>query len=239
MEPIPAGYPDLKCATPPPINRKVALVRIAVLLVCGAAVFGALEHLRADAAGTTEITAADRARSLRFDARVSPADQAWILAAERAARPEAARLLDEIDGMTTIGTFSLPRAGMVGFARPTGRRTYEVQFNLAYLDGRRKADRTQAVLHELGHVIDFAILPDAERDRLAAQVPSSGVCFEATYGDCAPAAEQFADTFAKWALRGAVSSVGAGYGLMTPASLEDWGTPLAALAVKLDVDARD
>ena len=45
--------------------------------------------------------------------------------------------------------------------------------------------------------------------------------------------ERFADTFAKWALNGAVSEVGAGYGIATPASIEDWGAPLGRLAFSL------
>ena len=55
--------------------------------------------------------------------------------------------------------------------------------------------------------------------------------------DCAPDQERFADTFAKWALRGAVSITGAGYNLPAPASLEDWGAPLSSLAIELDVAA--
>ena len=90
------------------------------------------------------------------------------------------------------------------------------------------------MIHELGHVVDFALVPDALRDRLAAGVPSTGVCLEAIYADCAAAQEKFADTFTKWALRGNVSIAGAGYSLPAPASLEDWGAPLA-LAVKLEV----
>jgi len=34
-------------------------------------------------------------------------------------------------------------------------------------------------------------------------------------------------------LRGAVSAAGAGYAIAAPASLEDWGAPLGALAVRL------
>ena len=49
-------------------------------------------------------------------------------------------------------------------------------------------------------------------------------------GSCAEPAERFADTFAKWALRGGVSAVGAGYEVANPPSLEDWGAPLAALS---------
>ena len=52
-------------------------------------------------------------------------------------------------------------------------------------------------------------------------------------GACAEPAERFADTFAKWALRGGVSAVGAGYEVANPPSLEDWGAPLSALSVSL------
>ena len=94
------------------------------------------------------------------------------------------------------------------------------------------------MIHELGHVVDYALVPDALRDRLAAAVPRTGACPEGVRADCAQAQERFADTFAKWALRGAVSAVGAGYSLPAPASLEDWGAPLAELAVELEVAAR-
>ena len=47
-------------------------------------------------------------------------------------------------------------------------------------------------------------------------------------------AERFADTFAKWALRGRFSLAGSGYGIPTPPSLEDWGRPLGRLALELD-----
>jgi hypothetical protein len=45
--------------------------------------------------------------------------------------------------------------------------------------------------------------------------------------------EKFADTFAKWALRGDFPE-SAGYGVATPASLEEWGAPLASVAAQLD-----
>ena len=51
------------------------------------------------------------------------------------------------------------------------------------------------------------------------------------------AQERFADTFAKWALRGEMSITGAGYSLAAPASLEDWGAPLARMAVELQASA--
>ncbi|HEY6892052.1 MAG TPA: hypothetical protein VI300_29890, partial [Solirubrobacter sp.] len=57
-------------------------------------------------------------------------------------------------------------------------------------------------------------------------------------GDCTAPAERFADTFAKWGLRGAVSAYGAGYGTLAPASLESWGAPLASLAITVEVASR-
>jgi len=186
-------------------------------------------------AAASPVSDGDRAAGLTFEG-VAPADRAWIEAAVAKARPEAATLIQEIDGLVTIRTTSLPGAPWVGVTSPAGGR-YTVGFNLAYLDGERKADRDVTVLHELGHVIDFVLVDDAERDRLAAQVPVSGGCFTADTGDCTAPEERFADTFAKWALRGAVSAAGAGYGVPMPASIEDWGAPLGVLAARLSATA--
>ena len=67
----------------------------------------------------------------------------------------------------------------VGMMRPTGEHEYQVVFNLAYLNGDRKIDRNTTVLHELGHVVDFAVVPEELRDELAAQLPSTGGCITA------------------------------------------------------------
>ncbi len=204
---------------------------LAVAAVC--AVLAAVLLVRHERASAAEISPAVRARGLQFDPAVSASDRAWILAAEHAARPEAARLLDEIDGLVVVGTVYEPDLPWVGMADPN---TDRVTFNLSYLDGNRKIDREQAVLHELGHVIDFKLLPDDEVSRLASALPSTGMCLPER-GDCSAPPERFADTFARWALRGNVSLTGSGYQLASPASLEDWGAPLAALAIELDVRA--
>ena len=81
------------------------------------------------------------------------------------------------------------------------------------------------------------VAPPELRDELAASLPPVGACVTADTGDCTAPEERFADTFAKWALRGAVSLGGAGYGVASPASLEDWGAPLARLAIEIDVSA--
>jgi hypothetical protein len=211
------------------MDRRVAIAAacVSALILAGWLFFG---HQRA-AAAVSPVSPADRAAGLSFEG-VAPADRAWIEAAIAKARPEAATLIDEVDGLVTIKTASAPNAPWVGITGPSGDR-YTVGFNLAYLDGERAADRDVTVLHELGHVIDFVLVDDAERDRMAAEVPVSGTCFTADTGDCTAPAERFADTFAKWALRGAVSAVGAGYGVPMPASIEDWGAPLGILAARL------
>jgi hypothetical protein len=179
-----------------------------------------------------------KSASFSFDGTVAPADREWIAAAVDKTRPEARQLIDDVDGMVTIGTFNDAGAGAVGVMQPIAPHQYSVKFNLAYLNGERKADRDVTVAHELGHVIDFALMTPELRNQLAGQVPTSGACFTADTGDCTAPEERFADTFARWALRGAVSAAGAGYGVLPPASLESWGAPLAALAIQVEVASR-
>jgi hypothetical protein len=174
-----------------------------------------------------------RARGLTW--QVDAHDRQWIEAALAQARPEARSLIADVDGMVTIDAADVRGASWAGLTRQIGPQTYAITLNTAYLNGRRKQDRNVVVLHELGHVIDFAITPPKLRDELAASLPPVGSCVKATHGDCTVPQERFADTFAKWALRGAVSLYGAGYGLAPPSSLEDWGAPLARLAIEIDI----
>jgi hypothetical protein len=174
---------------------------------------------------------------LTFSDTFPEADQAWVLAAIAKTRPEARVLIEAIGGRTTIEPFFEPYGYWLGWAGPRTGPLYDVRLNLGKLDGERTIDRTAVTVHELGHVVDYALVPDDLRDRLAAQVPRSGTCPTPFLADCASPEERFADTFAKWALRGEVSITGAGYSLPAPASLEDWGAPLARLAVELQVAA--
>jgi hypothetical protein len=227
------AYPLVKTRTRVPIHQTMELRRVAgMLAACTAAAFtgcGAGEHA---------IDPQVKAASFTFDASVSPQDRQWILDAVAKVRPEARQLIDDVDGMVTISTFSEPGGAAVGSAQQVGEHRFQVRFNLAYLDGERKADRDATVVHELGHVIDFALMPEGMREQLAGPLPSSGACFTADTGDCTAPEERFADTFAKWALRGAVSAAGAGYSTLAPTSLETWGAPLATLAVQVDVASR-
>lgn len=187
--------------------------------------------LRTDDGDTVHITPELRGGGLTFSPDVTPKDRAWVLEAIASARPEAQRLVHEVDGMVTVET--APALGVplaMGITRPE-KDGFRVWLNVNRLDGTREVDRNQTVLHELGHVIDFALVPGALGARLDAQIPRGGPCGAAV--DCDRPEERFADTFAKWALHGAVSAAGAGYGIPAPASIESWGAPLGRLAVSL------
>jgi hypothetical protein len=184
---------------------------------------------RVAVADTVPLSAQQRAAGLRFAPEVSASDRAWILAAIASARPEARHLIAEVDGTIEFRTH---RGEPLGLAR-SGPDGSVITIDVASLDGRRQVDRGQTVLHELGHVVDYVLVSRRLDDRLDAGIPRTGVCEEiagVATGACTERAERFADTFAKWALRGAISAVGAGYGVPTPPSLEDWGAPLVALS---------
>jgi hypothetical protein len=148
------------------------------------------------------------------------------------ARPEAARLIGLVDGLVKVSVGPTgPRA--LGVATDVGGG-YEVRLDLprvlqAY--GERGVDRV--VLHELGHVVDGAIVGDELDAALDAHVPAGYACppGERTSA-CAPRAERFAETFAKWATGDIGINLNVGYAVAPPSvPLERWGEPLAALGV--------
>jgi hypothetical protein len=189
------------------------------------------------ASGTPEISEETRAAGLRFAPSVTPEDRAWILAAIQAARPEAQQLIAEVDGLVEIRT-DLPTGVAIGLAELSSDGAI-VNFDLRSLNGDRALDRNVVVLHELGHVIDYQLVPDELVQQLDRGIPRVGTCQPAAavlpIGACTAIEERFADTFAKWALRGRFSLAGSGYGILAPASLEDWGAPLGRLAIQLNV----
>jgi len=213
-----------------------ALAVLAAVVVAGAA--GLLGRAPMTVAGppdTAAVTAAERAAGPRFAAEVAAGDRAWMLASLASARPEAQRLIAEIDGLIEFRTH---RGDPLGSTRSLiGEETasFVIDVDVASLNGLRTEDRDITMLHELGHAIDRALVPAATNADLDAGIPR-GSCDQAAtelVGACAETPERFADTFAKWALRGNVSAVGAGYGVTSPPSLEEWGAPLAALAAEL------
>jgi hypothetical protein len=222
------------------IAGMIAVLRLLAIVVFGAVVIGGIVPIakeRASADGrlttsdgdTVDVTDKARADGLTFAPDVSAGDREWILRAVERARPEAARLIAEVDGLVVVRTYTASGT-TVGVTRGH-ERGFTVDLNVAHLNREAAMDRATVVLHELGHVVDFALVPAALNERLDGQIPRGGPCGVAI--DCDLIEERFADTFAKWALNGAVSEVGAGYGIPMPASIEDWGAPLAQLALRL------
>ena len=213
---------------------------VAVLaVVIGAAAAGLLGEAQTVAGpppDTTTITAAQRAAGPRFAPEVAASDREWVLASIAGARPEAQRLIAEIDGLIEFRTHAGDPLGVTRTNVGAAGSSFVIDVDTASLNGRRVQDRDVTMLHELGHAIDHAIVPAATNAVLEAGIPRSGSCDAGAtglVGSCATPEERFADTFAKWALRGNVSAVGAGYEVATPPSLEQWGAPLAALAGEL------
>jgi hypothetical protein len=218
----------------------IAVLRVLSVVLFGLIVIGTvMPVVMGEASGDGRLTTSDgdtvdvtddaRAAGLTFAPDVTAADRAWILQAVSRARPEAARLIAEVDGLVLVRTYAAGGATL-GVTRGH-ERGFTVDLNIGYLNGEAFGDRATVVLHELGHVVDFALVPKDLDARLDAQIPRGGPCGAAI--DCDLMEERFADTFAKWALNGAVSEVGAGYGIPMPASLEDWGAPLAQLSFRL------
>ena len=186
--------------------------------------------------GSADISTATRAAGLQFDPAMAEADRAWVLAAIAGARPEAQRLIDEIDGLVTVRT--VPSLGDAVGVAILGRDKAQVAFATQWLNGERAIDRDATVLHELGHVVDHFLVSDELVEKLDAGIPTLGTCTTpgAGMGPCTAVEERFADTFAKWALGGRVSLAGSGYGIPAPASIEDWGAPLGVLSMQLSLD---
>ena len=87
-------------------------------------------------------------------------------------------------------------------------------------------------MHELGHVIDGALVSDALIAHLDADIPAGLGCEDGRLGGCASRQERFAETFAKWALGDIGVNLDVGYKVPPPSvPLDTWGEPLAHLAV--------
>lgn len=166
-----------------------------------------------------------RRRTLRFADGVTPDDQAAIQAAITAARPEARRLIELVDGLVTVrvGPTGSQAVG-VATELPTG---YEVQLDLGLISGRfGQRGINNVVLHELAHVVDFALVPDDLLTTVDAGTPKGYGCGDAPPG-CTSREERFADSFAKWATGDIGVDLYLGYRVPPPSGA--WGDPLAGL----------
>lgn len=139
------------------------------------------------------------------------------------ANPRARRLIAQVDGLVTIE------------AAGGGGLSFAGDMQIIYQRGHLLAprlERRMIVLHEIGHTIDAAMVDPGTRRRVDRLVPRGGRCrprnpLDAS-GACAPRAERFADTFAKWALGSKLQGINAGYRVRAPRSLAGWGRALMA-----------
>jgi hypothetical protein len=181
---------------------------------------------------TRTISPAVRAAGLRFEPSVAEGDRQAILTAIAAARPEARTLVDLVDGLVNVRVGAIGgRAVGLTETEPNG---YRVTLDLGTVS-RRFGDRgiERLVLHELGHVIDHALVSDATVDLLDHEIPTGLGCEQGTMGACAEREERFAETFAKWALGDIGVNLDIGYKVPPPSvGLDAWGAPLAAIAAR-------
>jgi hypothetical protein len=208
------------------------VVPLAVLLVLSLGGFALRMHNRAQAAAggraVGEVSAQERAATFTFDPGVPAADRDAFLAAVSHARPEAQALIAVVDGLVDVH-IGATDAGTVGVTQSVGDR-YDVTVNLGIVSrryGQRGIDRD--VLHELGHVVDFALVPPETNSRLDAEIPRGYGCDSQNSGGCASVTERFAESFAKWATGDIGVDLYLGYKVPPPDDLAGWGAPLAAL----------
>lgn len=175
-----------------------------------------------------EISATERTATFTFDPAVAEADRSAFLTAVAHARPEAQALIAAVDGLVDVHV-AVTEGQSVGVTESTGDR-YAVTVNLGLVArryGQRGIDRT--VLHELGHVVDFALVGQALNDQLDQGIPAGYGCEDGATGSCASVTERFAEGFAKWATKDIGVDLYLGYKVPPPADLEGWGAPLASL----------
>lgn len=190
-----------------------------------------LDAASAKRSGAQLLPGSVRRATFSFDPAVAPADRQAFLAAVASARPEARRLIALVDGLVAvrIGPTGVP--GAIGLTED-GQSGYRVTVDLGLVVrrfGARGVDRT--VLHELGHVIDHALLTDDVASALDAGIPAGWGCDDGISGACASREERFAESFAKWARGDIGVSLDIGYRVPPPAApLDVWGAPLALLA---------
>ena len=189
-----------------------------------------LDAASARRAGAPVLPVAARAAGFRFVPGTAPTDRAAFLAAVADARPPARRLIDLVDGLTDVRVGPTGDDSALGVTRSGGPR-YDVTVDLARVAamyGRRGIDRV--VLHELGHVVDHALVADDLMTTLEAGIPAGYGCEQGIAGACATAPERFAESFAKWATGDIGVDLYVGYKVPPPSpTLEAWGAPLARL----------
>lgn len=212
---------------PPVRSVLITLVVVVAAWVAHPAV-GPVRRVVAVPARFAAPTPASRAQGLTFDG-VAAADQQAVLAAVAGAQPEARRMLDAVDGLVTVRVGPAgPTASGVTQTTPTG---YDVLLDLGTVSralGVRGIDRL--VLHELGHVVRFALVPDGLLAQLDAGIPRGYGCEQGRTGACAEPEERFAESFSKWAMDDIGVNLEIGYKVPPPTQgLAAWAAPLTQL----------
>jgi hypothetical protein len=214
-------------------TRAFAVPALAVLLAIGALFVVLHRHGVAHGFGggrtVGQVSAAERAATFTFDPAIAPADRAAILHAVADANPQAQALIGEVDGLVDVHLATLG-SSTVGLTQTHGDR-YDVTLDLGTVSrryGQRGIDRL--VQHELGHVVDFALVPEALDRQLDAEIPQGYGCEDGDSGGCANPEERFAESFAKWASGDIGVDLYLGYKVPPPDDLANWGAPLAELA---------
>jgi hypothetical protein len=190
-----------------------------------------LDPADAHRSGARLLPESARRATFRFAPDVAAADRQAFLDAVSAARPEARRLIGLVDGLVDVhvGPTGVPGAiGLTEDEEPGYRVTVDLGLVAARF-GQRGIERT--VLHELGHVVDHALVTDDVVAAMDAEIPAGYGCEDGKLGACAKPEERFAETFAKWALGDIGVNLDIGYKVPPPAvALGVWGRPLARLA---------
>jgi hypothetical protein len=190
-----------------------------------------LDAASAQRSGARLLPDAVRRATFHFDPSVAPADRQLFLDAVASARPEARRVIGLVDGLVDVHVGPTGMAGAIGLTEdeePGYRVTVDLGL-VATRYGQRGIART--VLHELGHVVDHALLTDDVVASMDAGIPTGWGCEDGRLGACANREERFAETFAKWALGDIGVYLDIGYKVPPPSvALDVWGQPLARLA---------
>jgi hypothetical protein len=214
-------------------NRaRIYLPALAIAIVLAVAGIASSNRSERATAGASPLSAQVRDAGLRFDPTVAEGDRQAVRAAIAAAGPEARALIAVVDGLVDV-TVAATGGRSVGLTEGTGSR-YRVTLDLGTVAARYGQRGIQRlVLHELGHVVDHALVPDTLMQTLDSGIPSGWGCDEGTMGACADRAERFAETFAKWALGDIGVNLNIGYKVPPPRlPLDAWGAPLARLATE-------
>jgi hypothetical protein len=183
------------------------------------------------AVGMPELSDAQKAAGLTFDPTVDAPSRAMIERAVASARPEARRLIELVDGVTQVRV-ATPAGGALGTTQGAGDH-FDVVLDLgSTLRGSGERGVTRLVLHELGHVVDFALVPDDLKKQLDAGIPAGAPCPPgAKIASCAAREERFAETFAKWAMGNDFgANLYIGYAVPPPGNFEAWAAPVVRLA---------